>query len=174
MFTAAQAAYKGVIMATVVRLTKEIEKRLDDLAKKTGQTKSFYIREAIKEKLNDLEDICLSDEVMLRIRVSKEKIYKFDEVAKAFGDMINETNLAWTFEFTETATKQLKEFDKQIQEIILQYLRDNIAMLDDPREKGRILTGKFVSYWCYRVGDYRVICDINIKQFLILVIRRYD
>ena len=58
MFTAAQAAYKGVIMATVVRLTKEIEKRLDDLAKKTWQTKSFYIREAIKEKLNDLEDIC--------------------------------------------------------------------------------------------------------------------
>lgn len=68
-----------------VRLKKEIEERLDNLVKKTGRTKSFYIREIIEENLDDLEDIYLSDEVMLRIRAGKEKIYKLDEVMNELG-----------------------------------------------------------------------------------------
>jgi RHH-type rel operon transcriptional repressor/antitoxin RelB len=39
-----------------LRLPPEIEKRLDDLARKTGRTKSFYAREAILRHLEDLED----------------------------------------------------------------------------------------------------------------------
>lgn len=43
-----------------VRLPDEIEKRLDALAKKTGRTKTYYIREAIIDHLEELEDIYLS------------------------------------------------------------------------------------------------------------------
>ena len=43
-----------------IRLPDEIEKRLDVLAKKTGRTKTYYVREAIIEHLEELEDIYLS------------------------------------------------------------------------------------------------------------------
>jgi RHH-type rel operon transcriptional repressor/antitoxin RelB len=43
-----------------VRLPPEIEKRLDRLARKTGRSKTFYVREAILQHLEDLEDYCLA------------------------------------------------------------------------------------------------------------------
>lgn len=43
-----------------VRLPKIVEKRLDDLAKKTGRTKTYYIREAIAAHLEDIEDTYLA------------------------------------------------------------------------------------------------------------------
>ena len=48
-------------MATV-RLTKKIEKRLASLAKKTGRTKSFHIRQALDEHLEEMEDAYLAEE----------------------------------------------------------------------------------------------------------------
>ncbi|MCR5855374.1 DUF6290 family protein [Mesorhizobium sp. J428] len=47
-----------------LRLPKEIEDRLDDLARKTGRTKSYYAREAILEHLDDLEDLYLAEQRM--------------------------------------------------------------------------------------------------------------
>lgn len=49
-----------------LRLPPEIEKRLDDLAKKTGRTKSFYAREAILRHLEDLEDYHLAKRRLAR------------------------------------------------------------------------------------------------------------
>ncbi len=43
-----------------VRLPEEVEKRLDVLAKKTGRTKTYYVREAVIDHLEELEDIYLS------------------------------------------------------------------------------------------------------------------
>jgi len=43
-----------------IRLPDEIEKRLDILAKKTGRTKTYYVREAVIDHLEELEDIYLS------------------------------------------------------------------------------------------------------------------
>lgn len=48
-----------------LRLPKEIEDRLDALAKKTGRTKSFYAREAILEHLDDLEDVYYAEQRLL-------------------------------------------------------------------------------------------------------------
>ena len=45
-----------------VRLTKEIEDRLTSLAEKTGRTKSFYIRQALEEHLEEMEDVYLAEE----------------------------------------------------------------------------------------------------------------
>jgi len=44
-----------------IRLSSEIEKRLESLAKRTGRTKTFYAREAILEHLDDLEDTYLAE-----------------------------------------------------------------------------------------------------------------
>ena len=43
-----------------IRLPKELEKRLERLAKKTGRSKSFYVREALLEHMEDLEDCYLA------------------------------------------------------------------------------------------------------------------
>lgn len=59
-----------------LRLPEEIERRLDELARKTGRTKSFYAREAILRHLEDLEDAHLARERLgrKRSRVTLEEL----------------------------------------------------------------------------------------------------
>jgi RHH-type transcriptional regulator, rel operon repressor / antitoxin RelB len=54
-----------------LRLPDDIEKRLDNLAKRTGRSKSYYAREAIVEHIEDLEDIYLGEKELLKIRVER-------------------------------------------------------------------------------------------------------
>lgn len=49
-----------------IRLPKDIEKRLDKIAKATGRTKTFYVREAIIEHLDDLEDFYITHQRLKR------------------------------------------------------------------------------------------------------------
>ncbi|GHD11094.1 DUF6290 family protein [Tianweitania populi] len=64
-----------------LRLPAELEQRLEDLARKTGRTKSFYAREAIVEHIDDLEDLYL-----VRERLSDDPEYvSFDEVVENLG-----------------------------------------------------------------------------------------
>ena len=61
-----------------IRIPPEIEKRLDQLAKRTGRTKSFYAREAILRHLEDLEDFHLAERRLRRggTRVTLEELEK--------------------------------------------------------------------------------------------------
>jgi len=68
-----------------IRLPQDIEQRLDDLAKRTGRTKTYYAREAILEYLDDLEDIYLAEEALNRIRRGEERTYTLDEVEHELG-----------------------------------------------------------------------------------------
>jgi RHH-type rel operon transcriptional repressor/antitoxin RelB len=68
-----------------IRLPADIEKRLDDLAKKTGRTKTFYARQAILEHLEDLEDIYLAQAVIERIDAGQEQVFSLEEVEKELG-----------------------------------------------------------------------------------------
>lgn len=68
-----------------IRLPEAIEKRLDALAKETGRTKSFYVREAILEHLDDLEDIYLAEQRLAEIRSGKVKTIPLEEVMKRYG-----------------------------------------------------------------------------------------
>lgn len=56
-----------------IRLPKEIKKRLDSLAKATGRTKSYYVRQAIIERLEELEDIYLAEKRLEDIKLGKVK-----------------------------------------------------------------------------------------------------
>jgi RHH-type rel operon transcriptional repressor/antitoxin RelB len=68
-----------------VRLPAEIESRLDALAKATGRTKTFYVREAILEHLDDLEDIYLAERELEAIRAGKSQTVPLEEVMKRYG-----------------------------------------------------------------------------------------
>ncbi|MBK9140913.1 MAG: ribbon-helix-helix protein, CopG family [Candidatus Melainabacteria bacterium] len=72
-------------MATSIRLPDDLEKRLDALARMTGRTKAFYIREMIAEKIDDMEDYYLAAHRVEQIRQAKEKIASADEVREALG-----------------------------------------------------------------------------------------
>lgn len=79
--------------------------------------------------------------------------------------------MAWRIELTATAVKQLGKLDKSEARRITTFLRQRLATLDDPRSTGKALTGpQLGAYWRYRVGDYRIICDILDDALCILVI----
>ncbi len=68
-----------------VRLPAEIEARLDNLAQTTGRTKSYYVREAILEHLDDLEDLYLAERELAGIRAGRVKTIPLEEVMKQYG-----------------------------------------------------------------------------------------
>ena len=68
-----------------IRLPEDVEKRLDDLARRTGRTKTFYAREAILEHLDDLEDLYLAESVYARYMSGEEKAIPLEEVMKGYG-----------------------------------------------------------------------------------------
>jgi RHH-type rel operon transcriptional repressor/antitoxin RelB len=67
-----------------IRLTPDIEKRLDNLSRKTGRTKTYYARAAIVEYLDDLEDIYLAEKRLEDIRSGKSKTIPIDEIMRRY------------------------------------------------------------------------------------------
>jgi len=79
--------------------------------------------------------------------------------------------LAWTISYTETALKQLKKLDRPIARRLVDFMDERIAPQADPRSTGHALTGPLLGmYWRYRVGDYRIICDIQDGALMVLVL----
>lgn len=68
-----------------VRLPEDIEKRLEALAKATGRSKTYYVREALIQKLEDMEDIYIAEAVMERIRSGEEKTYPLADLERDLG-----------------------------------------------------------------------------------------
>lgn len=72
-------------MPTTIRLDKETEERLDALVKRTGRTKSYYLREFIERGLEDLEDFYDAEAAMERLRRGEELTYSLEEVSAELG-----------------------------------------------------------------------------------------
>ena len=68
-----------------IRLRATLEKRLAKLAKRTGRTKTFYVRQAIEEQLADLEDIYLAEAASVRIECAGGKTIPLEEILKRYG-----------------------------------------------------------------------------------------
>jgi mRNA interferase RelE/StbE len=76
----------------------------------------------------------------------------------------------WRIEITRTATKQITKLDRRAKEAILQFLRERLSPAENPRQWGRALQGEKRGLWRYRVGDYRLICDIKDEEITVLVL----
>lgn len=68
-----------------IRLPEELERRLAELAQRTGRTKTFYAREAIEVHLEDLEDYYLAAETAQRVREGTERVYSLEEMSRDLG-----------------------------------------------------------------------------------------
>lgn len=80
--------------------------------------------------------------------------------------------MAWQIELAQSAASELKKLDPQIARRLTAYLRERVAPSKDPRSLGQALKGdELGQFWKYRVGDYRLIAEIQDRQIRILVVR---
>ena len=80
--------------------------------------------------------------------------------------------MAWQIKFDDASKKDLAKLDKQIAKRITEFLRERVAVLDDPRSIGEALKGsKLGEFWKYRVSDYRIIASIEDEALRVLVVR---
>lgn len=68
-----------------VRIPDELYQRLQILAEQTGRTATFYVREAVIEYLDDLEDIYLAENILEKIRRGEDRTYSLEEVERELG-----------------------------------------------------------------------------------------
>lgn len=78
--------------------------------------------------------------------------------------------MSWKIEYLKSIQKEVRKIDRGIQKKIREYLENKVANLDDPRDIGKPLKGNLGELWRYRIGDYRVICEIQNKTITVLVI----
>ena len=76
----------------------------------------------------------------------------------------------WRIEITRTAEKRITKLARPAQKAIQRFLRERLASCDDPRQWGKALLGEKRGLWRYRVGDYRLICDIQDEKITVLVL----
>jgi len=79
--------------------------------------------------------------------------------------------LAWTIKYTDTARTLLKKIDKQAARRIVDFMDERVAVMENPRSSGKALTGQLGGLWRYRLGDYRIICDIQDEDLYVLVVK---
>ena len=77
----------------------------------------------------------------------------------------------WRIEISRTAEKQIQKLNRAAQESIVRFLRERMNRADNPRRWGKPLHGDKGGLWRYRVGDYRLICDIQDERITVLVLR---
>lgn len=73
-------------------------------------------------------------------------------------------------EYSKKAQKQIKKLDKQIQRLLFAWIDKHLEGTDNPRANGKGLTANHANEWRYRIGDYRLICDIQDDKMVILAL----
>ena len=78
--------------------------------------------------------------------------------------------MAWTVEISDVAERQLRKLDRQIHKRILDWLDDRLEGCKNPRHFGESLKGNYAGFWRYRIGNYRVLCEIQDQYVVVLVL----
>lgn len=78
--------------------------------------------------------------------------------------------MSWRLEYTKRARKQLEKLSPNQRKIILSWIDKNLDGCADPRAHGKALTGDFAGQWRYRVGNYRILCELHDGELVILAL----
>jgi mRNA interferase RelE/StbE len=79
--------------------------------------------------------------------------------------------MTWKINWTDDARKTLRKMDESAQKKILRYLKDRVSVAQNPSDFGKPLMHEKYGLWRYRVEDYRIICQIQKQELLILVVQ---
>lgn len=77
----------------------------------------------------------------------------------------------WEIEYAEKSARELLKLDRQAAKRIKKYLDERIATDEDPRRFGEALVENLAGLWKYRIGDYRVVVEIQDERVVVLVLR---
>lgn len=72
--------------------------------------------------------------------------------------------------YTERAIKDLKKLDKHTRSLIYAWIDKNLVDCENPRIHGKALTANRSGQWRYRIGNYRLICEIQDNEVIVLVL----
>ena len=72
-------------MSVSLRLPEDLSQRLSSLAAQTGRSKTFYMLEAIRDHLDDLEDLYLAEQRLIDIRAGRSRTVSLDDVERELG-----------------------------------------------------------------------------------------
>ncbi|MFI3216055.1 MAG: type II toxin-antitoxin system RelE/ParE family toxin [Methylococcales bacterium] len=78
--------------------------------------------------------------------------------------------MKWSIEIKKKALNELSKISKNDRVKIGIFLNETLENLDNPRQYGKALEGKFKGLWRYRVGNYRIICDIRDNELVIIAV----
>lgn len=78
--------------------------------------------------------------------------------------------MTYHVEFTDKAKRELKKLDTSTRIMIAAWIRKNLEGCSNPRQHGKGLTANRKGQWRYRIGDYRLICDVDDGKILILIL----
>ena len=76
----------------------------------------------------------------------------------------------WKLGFSKKADKQLSRLNPGVRRVIVSWLLKNLDGCEDPRSHGKPLKGNKAGAWRYRIGDYRVLCEIRDTELLVLAL----
>jgi len=78
--------------------------------------------------------------------------------------------MSYKVEYSKAAEKQIKKLDNYTKVMLTSWITKNLVGCEDPRSHGKALKGNLKNQWRYRVGNYRILCDIEDNRLVILVI----
>lgn len=76
----------------------------------------------------------------------------------------------WQLIYSDKALKHLRKLDTHTAQIIVAWLDKNINGCDNPRVHGKGLVSNLSGQWRYRIGDYRILCDIQDNELVVLAL----
>ena len=78
--------------------------------------------------------------------------------------------MGYTVEYTPQAVRELKKLDKHTRALIIGWIEKNLVGCENPRQHGKGLTANRSGQWRYRVGDYRLLAEIQDNKIVILIL----
>ena len=143
-----------------IRLDDDLDARLERIARLTGRTKSFYVKQALEDQIQDLEDLYLARRVAKRVAEGRERVIPLEELERELGvDRSSSPRAPQSNSASST---------RRVARRITAYLRERVASATDPRSLGAALKGdELGQFWKYRVGDYRIIAEIHDREIRI-------
>ena len=78
--------------------------------------------------------------------------------------------MPWMVDLLEDAAKTLEQMDATNRNRIRRFIRERLQGTDNPRQHGKALTGNYAGLWRYRIGDYRLVCQLQDARLVVLVV----
>lgn len=79
--------------------------------------------------------------------------------------------MVWEIDYSRTAQRQLRKLNRNTAKRIVDFMDTRVATLNNPRVRAEPLSGNWAGFWRYRIGNYRVICDIQDDALRVVAVR---